>query len=376
MSDAAGVRRTKQLCNRRFLDNLFPKSRSKIADFGLRWALSGLIGLLSTQLRWRVSRVWNRIRRFGLSLLFLSLGLAACKNNLPTPGAPAVVIIPTNTLAPLYTTTPRYTATLPPSDTPIPTATTPPPPPETDTPPTDAPTVALSPTPGIQGTINSDATLRSGPAKTFSPTGPRTLPKGTTLTVIGISSDKKYYNVRLDDGVEGWIAANLLDVPPDANLTVFDPAAQTQIAQTPAGLSVGGTLPYHDPTNSDVLAYCDQKGRARRTFAQQTAVMVWWSWYAKTQEQVQAHLDNAIYDVQIDGKSLDNWQNSHTDIVRQQGQLYVYWYVPLSGDALSSGDHKITYSLTWKAAISDGQNDFGPGTKQESNTGTCGYTIK
>ena len=321
----------------------------------------------------------QRFRTAGLSLCILALLLAGCKNNQPgTISTLVVTFPPTSTLAPLYTTTPRYTATLPPSDTPIPSPTVSPV--STDIPPTDVPTITLTPTPGIQGTVNSDATIRSGPARTFSPTGPRTVSKGTLLTVLGVSSDGKYYNVRLDDGTEGWIAQNLLDVPDSATLTVLDAAAQTQMAQTVPNLpgTPGQWVAYHDPfaTAGDVLAYCDAKGRARKTISTATGVTIWWSWFAKTQDQIQAHLNSAQYEVKVDGKLLDNWQNLHTDIVRQQGRLYVYWFVPLTGDFLSSGEHPIDFKLTWKAPISDGDLDYGPGTKHETDTGTCAYTIK
>src|SRR5207249_4927692 len=67
----------------------------------------------------------------------------------------------------------------------------------------------------------------------------------------------------------------------------------------------------------DVLAYCDNKpnGEARQTFNYGTAITIYWSWYAKTAEQLADHVDYAEYDVRVDDQPLSNWQNFKSGVI-------------------------------------------------------------
>jgi hypothetical protein len=128
----------------------------------------------------------------------------------------------------------------------------------------------------------------------------------------------------------------------------------------------------------DVLAYCNNP--AYRTPAPTNLVAgatidIWWSWFAKTEAQVRDHLANAVYAVDIDGVTLQNLRQYQGSIRQQSdGNYYVYWYVPAG--PLTSGSHEITYSVTWTNAISDGYEQFGPGTTNTSQSGKCTFTVQ
>jgi hypothetical protein len=161
-----------------------------------------------------------------------------------------------------------------------------------------------------------------------------------------------------------------------------------QINPTAAGLTGGGTATLEpgigQQGNSspqqgvDVLAYCNNpayRTPAPTNLAAGSTIDIWWSWYAKTEEQVRDHIANAIYDVRIDGVQLQNLRLYQSGIrLQNDGNYYVYWYVPAG--PLTSGPHEITYTVSWSAAISDGYEQFGPVTSNPLQSGKCTFTVQ
>lgn len=397
----------------------------------------------------------------------------------------AVVVVPTDTLAPLITLTPRVTATPVRTQTPLPTFTFTP----SISPIPPTPTLSPTPTevPPIIGIIASmdKVNVREGPDVSYD--WFVVLDSGTGVVVLGRTEDGRWYNVRLEDGREGWVFANLVRVQPTAtpfvvaNLQVTvdltalalgtelptavlgggtvtptppvsgavitptlpstpntaipqisntpdvpivapttaggTPAAPptlgqatlsggtpgintTSIAQTVTALAaggvatltpmpdIGGTVASPAPTlppgtagvgqGVDVLAYCDNRAfgsPAPTNLAVGSTIDVFWSWYAKTEAQIQQHLSNASYDVKLDGVTLRNWQNYRTTVRQESdGNYHVYWYVP--SEPLTAGQHVITYRVTWSEQITDGYASYGPGTNRTSESGTCTFTVR
>ncbi len=127
----------------------------------------------------------------------------------------------------------------------------------------------------------------------------------------------------------------------------------------------------------DVLAYCNDTSYGRpapTNLAAGSTIDIWWSWFAKTEAQIQDHLANVIYTVTIDDVPLRDWGQFRTT-VRQQadGNYYVYWYVPAG--PLTAGPHEINYRVTWREQISDGYDSFGPGTNNAVQTGSCTFSV-
>lgn len=320
-----------------------------------------------------------------LPILFAALGLflfAGCRINDPNrDGIPTVIItltpLPTDTLAPLISMTPRFTATLIPSRTPLPTQ----PPPPTFTPtvdvPTETPTVV--PTVVLRGSVNQQAgvvNMRSGPSADFETV--RKVNAGTVMTVIGLNDEKSWALVQLNDGAVGWISVDFVNIPESAALPVASGEDATRIAALPPPPTIAPTLPARLPLRNDVLAYCDLPGfekDAGKTILAGSNINVYWSWFAQSPEQIQDHLDNGTYEVRLGDQLLESYQNYRTSVRRVSATRYeVYWYVPVG--KLEAGEYNITYNLTWKIQISDGESTFGPGGQQETNTGTCKFTVK
>lgn len=174
-------------------------------------------------------------------LLIVVVFLAACTGNTTEQLAAP----PTATLASIVSMTPRFTATPVPTRTPLPTFTytpseSPVPPTPSDTPtPTEIPPIL-----GIIASINT-VNVREGPGVSFSAI--TALTPGTSVEVLGQDADGTWYNIQMEDGSEGWIAASLIrlqDTP--TPIPTFTPSPDlTALAQgTPLPTTVlgGGTV--------------------------------------------------------------------------------------------------------------------------------------
>lgn len=399
----------------------------------------------------------KRILLMGLAGL---IALTACNPQGVTPTAP-----PTLELVALISITPRQTATRFLTLTPLPTFTYTPS--LTPIPPTPSNTPTLTATPPVTGIIASLQTvnIREGPGVDFR--GIIALDPGTGVLILGTSPDSNWFNIRLDDGREGWVSARLVRVdptptvfptltlspdftalalgtplptailgggtitatppsiavtatPPTAIPTITPTGGPTQTLGVPTidttsmfqsafltatalagGIQVptninptlqitpapGSAVPTPAATTSgggsvqqgvDVLAYCDNPifgSPPPRNLAAGSTIDVFWTWYARTREQAQSHIDNAIYEVRVNGELIENWQQFTSSIrLEGDGNYHVYWFI--RSDPLPAGQNVITYNVTWRNRITDGYNDFGPETNRPSETGTCTFSVR
>lgn len=328
----------------------------------------------------------------GIAGIVLLIGVSACGLNEPRVATEVVAppTVPTNTLAPIITTTPRFTATPIPTSTLIPTATLPPTateaPPTSTLPPTPLPIVQIR---GSVTTSTRTVNLRAGPGTDFRAV--MSVPGGAGLTVIGANPDRDWYFVVLEDGAEGWMASEFVTISNATALAVLSTADLTRRADDPAAVAPASTpvatLPPRTARNTDVLAYCDLddfRGRyAGRSFNTSTPVTIFWSWYARTPEQIQDHLDYSRYAVTVDRlegetwrpfRALEDYRNYQTGVTRVGNSYYVYWYVPIG--TLEAGQYRINYRVTWTQRIEDGEQSFGPGGDDELNVGSCLFAVR
>ncbi len=135
--------------------------------------------------------------------------LAACTNS-GNEGTRT----PTVTIEPLFTLTPRRTATPVQTSTPLPTFT--PIPSETPIPPTPSDTPTPTPTSPIVGIIRSLQTVnvREGPGTDFSAI--RALVPGTGVEVLSQNLEGTWFNIKMEDGTEGWVSSRLIFLEPTA----------------------------------------------------------------------------------------------------------------------------------------------------------------
>ena len=104
-------------------------------------------------------------------------------------------------------------------------------------------------------------------------------------------------------------------------------------------------------------------------------IRVFWSWYAQTKEQVQAHIDNAQYAILLNGQVLPNVVVSEIKQFRGSYDWWVFYTVNF-GDKWEPGFYEINYGLGWAQPISDGYEDFGPGTANERLGSRCQFSIE
>jgi hypothetical protein len=134
--------------------------------------------------------------------------------------------------------------------------------------------------------------------------------------------------------------------------------------------------PDTEPKNGiNLFAYCDTLRQKPASIASNQPITIIWSWFARTIPLVKDHWQSANYDVKLDGAVL---QVTSVGPIRRDPTNNNHWtlYYRANVGTLKPGPHVITYNLTWKNRISDGFTAFGPGTTQESNTGTCQFTVK
>lgn len=330
------------------------------------------------------------MKRWAMALLALVFGiaLAACEEAAPESAAPTLQggeagSLPTRTVKPIVSFTPRFTATPLPSLTFTPSVT--PRATETPVPPSATPTEAPSPTPTVEGEIRSteNVNLRVGPG--LNSAIARTVRSGTQVGVIGMQTDAEgrlWYKVVLtgESGEEErlWVLARL--VRTDYETVVAQPivietpepgAGGAALVATPG--TPAGPLPTLDGNRVDVLAYCRQKGVRAPRITTADSVYIEWSWFVARPEYMDEHLENATYEVRLDGQLLDNWRQAADEMKQESGVWITYWYYPVG--RLAAGEHEVTYRVTWDEQITDGYGNFGPGTGRENETGDCHFTV-
>ena len=181
-------------------------------------------------------------RQLGIWVIIVMAVLAGC--NAPQDAA-VEDLEPTSTLLPIVSQTPRFTATPVPTRTPLPTFTFTP----TETSP--PPTATLSPeptlTPTIVGIVQSiqRVNVRDGPGVTFNAF--ESVAPGTGVTIIGQNAAGDWFNIRLEDGSEGWVAARLLfieDTPTPFPTSTPAPDLTALFLGTPLPTAIfgGGTI--------------------------------------------------------------------------------------------------------------------------------------
>jgi len=104
-------------------------------------------------------------------------------------------------------------------------------------------------------------------------------------------------------------------------------------------------------------------------------IRLFWSWYATTRAFVQDHIDHAQYAIRLNGLTLPTVQLSEIKQVPGSNDWWVFYTVNL-GDKWEPGHYEITFAVGWDEAISDGYEEFGPGTAQERLGSGCRFRIQ
>ncbi|GAB4326211.1 MAG: hypothetical protein Kow00117_13600 [Phototrophicales bacterium] len=101
-------------------------------------------------------------------------------------------------------------------------------------------------------------------------------------------------------------------------------------------------------------------------------VIVFWSWFARTQDQLLDHIENANYSVTY-YQTLPLPNPITTGIRRERGLYWVFYYSVLGN--LRPGQYYIEYKVTWDKPIFDGYDEYGPGTDYPELVSGCEFTV-
>lgn len=352
----------------------------------------------------------KRIRSVSLFWILLIIGsivVTACTDNSteeppPIPQAQRVTI--TLQPPPFLSQTPRFTATLTPSSSPTPSDT--PTASNTPTPITPTSTTTATATSTLGAVVNSPNNeegirVREGP-DAFQFGFIQSLPNQAEVGVLGKLTNERgelWYNISFAnaDGeiVTGWMRSDFIDIDellvPDLEATSETTATSTVEptgtfvtappfeSATPEGtvtpLPTGSITPSVLSAVNIRAAEGDRGCRGVTTNSNQS-VSIYWSWWVTQSELMQDHIAYADYDVQVDGRRLENWRQYRTEMFRdpqEDNNWTVYWYVPIG--RLNAGTHTLEYNVTWSETVNDGLRDYGPGTERESDTGSCTFTV-
>lgn len=100
-------------------------------------------------------------------------------------------------------------------------------------------------------------------------------------------------------------------------------------------------------------------------------VVIYWSWYAKTLDDMNQHLANSSYVVRVNTALLRDVQRTEPVL---RGRNYWVFYTFQAGN-LRPGHYEVSYDLTWTQPIDDGYDEFGPGTENPRESGTCNFDV-
>jgi hypothetical protein len=149
----------------------------------------------------------------------------------------------------------------------------------------------------------------------------------------------------------------------------------TPTQAAPVVIGARNVLPPRQQTPGLIFAECDQFPLANPGLIYDTDVItVFWSWFARTPEQVQDHIDNAIYEVGL-FDSEPFVQPVIVSDIEQRGTNYWVFYTITVG-RMQPANYPIEFKLSWENPITDGYDEFGPGTANERFNSTCTFTVR
>lgn len=104
-------------------------------------------------------------------------------------------------------------------------------------------------------------------------------------------------------------------------------------------------------------------------------ITVFWSWFAKTAEQVASHIANADYAIRLYGQPFPDVNVSEIKQIRGSRNWWVFYTVKL-GDRWRPDRYEINFTLTWRNPITDGYDDYGPGTENPRIDSGCQFRVR
>jgi WD40 repeat protein len=157
--------------------------------------------------------------------------------------------------------------------------------------------------------------------------------------------------------------------PDGTQFATLDKGGQVVVWDIPADLAAADTA-------VDIFAYCDDLSGRKKQPGAADDVNIIWSWYATEIGLIFDHMGWSSYSITLDGQALPV-DTALRSAIRRDPANDNHWtlYYSLNVGALTPGTHTITYDLTWDKAISDGLEQFGPGTPNLDDSGACTFEV-
>jgi serine/threonine-protein kinase len=120
--------------------------------------------------------------------------------------------------------------------------------------------------------------------------------------------------------------------------------------------------------------YCAMEAASPVIIPPNQRIQLVWKWTALTAQQVQDHVDAAIYEIVLDGSWVASQERG--DILYDGGEqvYYVEWFA--QPQWLSEGEHLAERYLSWRRQIFDGWTTYGPGGEIETEHDTCTIIVR
>jgi hypothetical protein len=129
---------------------------------------------------------------------------------------------------------------------------------------------------------------------------------------------------------------------------------------------------FRSQTPGLIFAECDEYALALPGLVYDNdQVTVYWSWFTRTEEQMEQHFANAQYSVKMNGAAFNNVQRS--EVTRRDGNYWVFYQA--NAGQLRPGHYEVEYRLTWANPVNDGYDDYGPGTANSIEAGNCNFDV-
>lgn len=101
------------------------------------------------------------------------------------------------------------------------------------------------------------------------------------------------------------------------------------------------------------------------------SITVYWSWWTRTRAQMDDHLATSQYSVRLNTAPFTNVQQS--EITQRGGRFYVFYSAPVGN--LRPGHYEIEYRVSWTEEHFDGVDNYGPGTDNVVDNGSCNFDV-
>jgi hypothetical protein len=187
-------------------------------------------------------------------------------------------------------------------------------------------------------------------------------------------------NVNAPSGVDSGSGSTATTTTSSVNFgvstSIFAPNGGTlnPNLQQEAAVVIGPRLSdrFRSQTPGLIFAQCDAFPLAEPGIIYDNdTITIFWSWFTKTQKQMDDELTNAIYTVKLNTADLP--MTTRTEPVLRSGNIWVFYTATVGN--LTPGHYEVGFLHTWANPVNDGYNDYGPGTARTRDSGICNFDV-